>query len=146
MIEQLEKKYPTKDSLMLPLLWEYQDKNGWISLDDMKEIAKKLDKSPIEVYEVATFYTMFHLQPIGKNHIEYCKTLSCKLCGCDKLKNLLEEKLGIKTGETSNDKKFTLTAVECLGACEKAPVVVLNGEYVYDVDESKVDQIIKDAK
>ncbi len=140
------KKYPKKDSLMLPKLWEYQEKNGWISLENMKTIAKELDKSPIEVYEVVSFYTMFQLQPIGKNHIEICKTLSCKLCGCGAVKENLETKLGIKSGETTEDKLFTISEVECLGACEKAPIVVLNGDYYYDVDDEVVEQILKDAK
>ena len=142
----MENKYPKKDSLMLPKLWEYQEKNGWISLDNMKQIATELDKSPIEVYEVASFYTMFQLQQIGKNHIEICKTLSCKLCGSKGIKNSLEKELGIKVGETSQDKNFTLSEVECLGACEKAPVVVLNGDYYYDMDNEKIKTLLKDAK
>ena len=138
--------YPKKDSLILPKLWEYQEKNGWISLDDMKQIAKELDKSPIEVYEVVSFYTMFKLEKIGKNHIEICKTLSCKLCGSKCIKSSLEKKLGIKAGETTKDKNFTLSEVECLGACEKAPVVVLNGDYYYDMDDDKIDLLLKDTK
>ena len=111
----------------------------------MRVIADELDKTPIEVYEVTSFYSMFKLAPIGKNHIEICKTLSCKLCGSSKVKNSLEEKLSIKVGETSKDKQFTLSEVECLGACEKAPVVVLNGDYYYDMDDKKIEILLKDA-
>ena len=142
----IKDKYPKKDSLMLPKLWEYQEKNGWISQEDMIQIAKDIDKTPIEVYSVASFYTMFKLEPMAKNHIEICKTLSCKLCGCANIKDTLEKKLNIKTGETTTDDKFTLSEVECLGACEKAPVVVLNGDYYYNVDDAKIEQINKDAK
>ncbi|MEA3497637.1 MAG: NAD(P)H-dependent oxidoreductase subunit E [Campylobacterota bacterium] len=137
--------YPKKDSLMLPKLWEYQEQNGWISTENMRVIADELDKSPIEVYEVASFYTMFKLAPIGKNHIEICKTISCKLCGSSCVKDSLEKKLGIKAGETSEDKQFTLSEVECLGACEKAPIVVLNGDYYYDMDDKKIETLLKDA-
>jgi NADH-quinone oxidoreductase subunit E len=141
----IENKYPKKDSLVLPKLWEYQERHGWISNDNMKQIAKELDKTPIEIYSVASFYTMFKLKPMGKNHIEICKTLSCSLCGCKGIKNTLEDKLGIKVGDTTSDNRFTLSEVECLGACDKSPVVSLNGEYYYNVDDKQIENILKDS-
>lgn len=139
-------KYPNKSALMLPLLWDCQETNGWISSDNMLDIASKLDKTPIEVYEVVSFYSMFNLKPIGKNHIEICKTLSCKLCGSANITKILEEKIKCKVGNTSEDNNYTLSEVECLGACEKAPIVVLNGDYYYNVDENTIDEILKDIK
>ena len=92
-------------------------------------VAEKLGKTPIQVYEVATFYTMFNLKPIGKHHIELCKTLSCMLCGSRELKQHIKDTLGIEAGQTSEDGLFHLSEVECMGACGGAPMFALNGQY-----------------
>ena len=138
--EKLLKKYPSKDALMLPTLWMVQYQEGWISEDAMEYVARKLDKSPMEVYQFATFYTMFNLKPIGKYHIQLCKTLSCKLCGSEKIKNHIFKRLGIKPGESTKDMKFTLSEVECLGACGGAPAMSLNGDYVENLTPDKIDE------
>jgi NADH-quinone oxidoreductase subunit E len=139
-------RYPKIDSCMLPALWLVQEQIGWVSPEAMVYVADKLGKTPIQVYEVATFYTMFNLKPIGKYHIELCKTLSCKLCGSQKIKNYIKETIGIKAGQTSEDGLFHLSEVECMGACGGAPMFALNGEYHEKLTIQKVDELIKECK
>ncbi len=139
-------RYPKIDSCMLPALWLVQEQIGWVSPEAMVYVADKLGKTPIQVYEVATFYTMFNLKPIGKYHIELCKTLSCKLCGSQKIKNYIKETIGIEAGQTSEDGLFHLSEVECMGACGGAPMFALNGEYHEKLTIQKVDELIKECK
>jgi len=139
-------RYPKIDSCMLPALWLVQEQEGWVSPEAMVYVADKLGKTPIQVYEVATFYTMFNLKPIGKYHIELCKTLSCKLCGSQKIKNYIKETIGIEAGQTSEDGLFHLSEVECMGACGGAPMFALNGEYHEKLTIQKVDELIKECK
>lgn len=139
-------RYPKIDSCMLPALWLVQEQIGWVSPEAMIYVAEKLGKTPIQVYEVATFYTMFNLKPIGKYHIELCKTLSCKLCGSQKIKNYIKETVGIEAGQTSEDGLFHLSEVECMGACGGAPMFALNGEYHEKLTIEKVDELIKECK
>ena len=139
-------RYPKIDSCMLPALWLVQEQEGWVSPEAMVYVAEKLGKTPIRVYEVATFYTMFNLKPIGKHHIELCKTLSCMLCGSQKIKNYIKETIGIEAGQTSEDGLFHLSEVECMGACGGAPMFALNGEYYEKLTIQKVDELIKECK
>ncbi|MDD3007557.1 MAG: NADH-quinone oxidoreductase subunit NuoE [Arcobacter sp.] len=139
-------RYPKIDSCMLPALWLVQEQEGWVSPEAMIYVAEKLGKTPIQVYEVATFYTMFNLKPIGKYHIELCKTVSCMLCGSRELKQHIKETIGIDAGQTSEDGLFTLSEVECLGACGGAPMFALNGEYHEKLTKEKVDELIKECK
>jgi NADH-quinone oxidoreductase subunit E len=138
--EKLLKRYPSKDALMLPSLWMVQYQEGWISDQAMIYVAEKLEKSPMEVYQFATFYTMFNLKPIGRHHIQLCKTLSCKLCGSVEIKNHIFKRLGIKPGESTKDMKFTLSEVECLGACGGAPAMSFNDKYVENLTPEKIDE------
>ena len=139
-------RYPKIDSCMLPALWLVQEQEGWISPEAMIFVAQKLGKTPIQVYEVATFYTMFNLKPIGTYHIELCKTLSCMLCGSKEIKKHLKEILGIEAGETTSDGLFHLSEVECLGACGGAPMFALNGVYHENLTKQKVDELISECK
>jgi NADH-quinone oxidoreductase subunit E len=139
-------KYPKIDSCMLPALWLVQEQEGWVSPEAMIFVAQKLGKTPIQVYEVATFYTMFNLKPIGTYHIELCKTLSCMLCGSKEIKKHLKEILGIEVGETTLDGLFHLSEVECLGACGGAPMFALNGVYHENLTKQKVDELILECK
>lgn len=144
--QTMAKKYPKIDSMMLPALWLVQEQEGWVSPDAMLYVAEKVEKSPIEVYEFATFYTMFNLKPIGTYHIELCKTLSCMIMGAPELKKFIKDTLGIGPGETTADGKFTLSEVECQGACGGAPMVALNHTYHENLTVEKLDQIIKECK
>jgi len=144
--KDLLKRYPNKSSLMLPSLWMIQQQEGWISPESMEYLADRLETSPMDVYSVASFYTMFNLEPVGKYHFQVCKTLSCKLRGSEDIKKYLEKKLGIKAGETSEDLKFTISEVECLGSCGTAPCVCINEDYVENATPEILDEIISGMK
>jgi NADH-quinone oxidoreductase subunit E len=139
-------RYPVIDSVMLPALWLVQEQENWVSPEAMIYVAEKLGKTPIQVYEVATFYTMFNLKPIGKHHIELCKTLSCMLCGSKDIKNHIKQTIGIEPGQSSEDGLFHLSEVECLGACGGAPMFALNGDYHENLTIEKVDELIGECK
>ena len=127
--QEQAKKYPNLDAMMLPCLWLVQEQENWVSPEAMIFIANRLKKTPIQVYEVATFYTMYNLKPIGTYHIEVCKTLSCMMMGANDLIKFMKDTVGIAPGETSKDGKFHLSAVECMGACGGAPMFTFNGDY-----------------
>ena len=139
---ELKKRYPDIKAMMLPSLWLVQEQEGWISLDAMKFLAKKIGVSKADVYSVATFYTMFKLELKGKYHISLCKTASCKLRGSKKIREVIIEKLGIKHGETTKDGKFSFEEVECLGACGNAPVISLNHEYFENLTPKKIEELL----
>ena len=139
-------RYPVIDSVMLPALWLVQEQEAWVSPEAMVYVAYRLGKTPIQVYEVATFYTMFNLKPIGKHHIELCKTLSCMLCGSKDIKNHIKQTIGIEPGQTSEDGLFHLSEVECLGACGGAPMFALDGQYHEKLTNQKVDELIAECK
>ena len=139
-------RYPLIDSVMLPALWLVQEQEAWVSPEAMIYVAEKLGKTPIQVYEVATFYTMFNLKPIGKHHIELCKTLSCMLCGSKDIKNHIKQTIGIEPGQTREDGLFHLSEVECLGACGGAPMFALDGQYHEKLTNQKVDELIAECK
>lgn len=138
----LLERYPEKSSLMLPSLWMVQYQEGWISPEAMQFLAQKLECSPMDVYSVASFYTMFNLKPVGKYHIQLCKTLSCMLRGSQKMQAHIENKLGIKAGQTTKDGKFTFSLVECLGSCGTAPCMSFNDDYVENLTLEKLDELI----
>ena len=139
-------RYPIIDSVMLPALWLVQEQESWVSPEAMVYVADKLGKTPIQVYEVATFYTMFNLKPIGKHHIELCKTLSCMLCGSRDIKNHIKQTIGIEPGQTSEDGLFHLSEVECLGACGGAPMFALDGQYHEKLTKQRVDELVAECK
>ena len=141
-IEEIISRYASKEAALLPVLHLVQNEKGFISQQEEQLVAKLLDIKPIQVKEVVTFYTMFNQEPIGKYHIQVCSNLSCSLLGAESLIQHLEGKLGIAVGETTEDKKFTLTTVECLGACEQAPCMMVNFDYHENLDKDKIDQIL----
>jgi NADH-quinone oxidoreductase subunit E len=112
----------------------------------MREVAALLEMTPHEVYDVATFYTMFYLRPKGEYLIQVCRTLPCALGGAESLLAHLEQRLGIRAGQTTADGKFTLVTVECLAACGKAPVMQVNDDYHESVTADRVDQLIDQLK
>ncbi|KAF0301550.1 putative NADH dehydrogenase [ubiquinone] flavoprotein 2, mitochondrial [Amphibalanus amphitrite] len=114
---------------VIPLLDLAQRQHGWLPISAMHAVAKMLDMPNMRVYEVATFYTMFNRNPVGKFHVQLCGTTPCWLCGSDDIMAAIQKKLGIKNGETTKDGMFTLTEVECLGACVNAPMVQINDHY-----------------
>ncbi len=136
--------YPDKKSAMLPSLWIAQrEYSGWLPAEALAEVAVRLERSYAEVEGVATFYTMYHPhhQP-GKHLIEVCTCLSCHVCGAYRLADYLKEKLGVDWGETTTDGMFTLEEVECLDACDRAPVLQIGDEYFGPVTRQDVDALI----
>lgn len=139
-------QYPEgkQKSALLPLLHILQEQEGWTSEAGMDYVASLLDILPIEVYEVASFYTMYHLEPVGKHVIEYCRTGPCCLMGGEDVYGYLKQKLGINTGETTADGLFTLKEVECLAACGWGPVFQIREKYYMNLTNDKVDEIIEE--
>lgn len=140
--EEILTRYPVSRAAMLPALWLVQRQAGWISHEAMEYVGKLLGLSAAKVYEVATFYTMFNLKPVGKYHFQVCRTLPCQLVGAEGITSCLEKKLGVKLGETSADGRYTLTEVECLGSCGTGPMLQLNDDYHEDLTPEKLDALI----
>ena len=141
-IDKIVARYPQKEAAILPVLHITQQEFGFISPESEELVAGILGVKPIRVREVVTFYTMLNRDPVGKYHIQVCSNLSCSLLGSEKLIDYIKEKLSIEPGETSKDKKFTLSLVECLGACEQAPCMMVNFEYHGNLDKKKIDKIL----
>jgi NADH-quinone oxidoreductase subunit E len=134
-------------SAVLPVLHlAQQEFGGWLSTETMDYVATLLDLLPIEVYEVATFYSMYNLKPVGKYMFEVCHTGPCMLNGSDDIIKYIHDKLGIKPGETTSDGLFTLKTVECLGACGYAPMLQLGKNYREHLTKEKVDSIIDECR
>ena len=143
--EEIIARYPTdkKKSALIPLLHLAQDENeGWLSVETMDYVASVLGILPIEVYEVASFYSMFNLKKRGNCLIEVCRTSSCWLSGAEDIVRHIEKRLGIKDGETTADGKFTLKTVECLGACGYAPMLQVGDKFHEHLTIEKVDSLI----
>ncbi|KAJ1812251.1 NADH:ubiquinone oxidoreductase 24 [Coemansia sp. RSA 2599] len=141
-------KYPPqyKKAAMIPLLHLAQKQNGWTSISVMNYVAKLIEVPPMRVYEVATFYTMFNRNPVGKYFLQVCTTTPCQLCGSSKIVEAIENHLGIKVGETTSDKLFTLVEVECAGACINAPVISVNDDYFEDLTPEATVKLLDDLK
>ena len=148
-ISEILKKYPSNkiQSAVIPLLDIAQRQNdGWLSKNSMEKVAETLSMSYIRVLEVATFYSMFNLEPIGKNFVQICRTTPCWLRGSDNLSKVAQEVCNTKIGGTSEDKKFTVVEVECLGACCNAPMIQINDDYFEDLDENNFRKLLIDLK
>lgn len=144
-IDQWLAKYPDdqKQSAVMAALRVVQDSNGgWLTTELMDAVADYLQMPPIAVYEVASFYSMYEHKPVGRHKICVCTNISCMLCGSDGIVKHLEDKLGIKMGETSKDGKFTLKEVECLGACVGAPMFQIGRDYYEHLTPDKIDSIL----
>ena len=139
-------KYPEKRAAMLPVLYLAEKEFGHISPEVEKYVGKLLDVPPVKVHEVMTFYTLIAAKPRGKYHFQVCRGLSCDLKGCVKIIDYLSEKLKINPDETSEDLMYTLTPVECLAACETAPMMQLNEDYRGNLTKEKIDDIVKESK
>ncbi|MEI6577034.1 MAG: NAD(P)H-dependent oxidoreductase subunit E [Bacteroidota bacterium] len=145
-IEKLKSRYPEgkQKSALLPVLHMAQAEfGGWLSAETMEYVASLLDLQPIEVFEVASFYSMFNLKPVGKCVLEICRTGPCWLNGAEEIVEHLEKKLNIKAGETTADGMFTLKTVECLAACGNAPVMQVGLDYHENLSIEKVDELLE---
>jgi NADH-quinone oxidoreductase subunit E len=142
-------KYPPgeKRSAVMSALIIAQDEKGWLSTETMDEVAKVLDMPPVAVYEVATFYTMYNLQPTGRFKLTLCTCLPCGLQGALAAADHLREKLGIDFGETTPDGRITLKEGECMGACAMAPVLLVNNKKMHDtMTDEKLDRLLDGLK
>ncbi len=148
-VQRIINFYPEgkQKSALIPVLHlAQQEFGGWLSSSTMDYVASLLKLDPIEVYEVATFYSMYNLKPVGKYMFEVCQTGPCMLNGSDNIIQYIGEKLGIKPGETTSDGLFTLKTVECLGACGYAPMMQMGKTYREHLTKEKVDAIIEECR
>jgi NADH-quinone oxidoreductase subunit E len=148
-VNEMISHYPEgkQKSALIPLLHFIQkENNGWLSAEAMDYAAELLSIKPIEVYEVATFYSMYNLQPVGKTVFEVCQTGPCMLRGSDDIVAYIYEKLGIKPGQTTEDGLFTLKVVECLGACGYAPMMQIGPDYREHLTKEKIDTLIEEGR
>jgi len=148
-VQRIINFYPEgkQKSAVIPVLHLAQEEfGGWLSTETMDYVASLLNLAPIEVYEVATFYSMYNLKPVGKYMFEVCQTGPCMLNGSDDIVKYIYDKLGIKPGETTGDGMFTLKTVECLGACGYAPMMQMGKNYREHLTKEKVDAIIEECR
>jgi NADH-quinone oxidoreductase subunit E len=141
-IEEILRRYPSKQAALLPLLWLSQDRWGWVSPGIVAAVADRLELTPAYVEGVVSFYTMYLRRPPGRYLLQVCTTLSCQLCGTSDLVDHLKAKLQIDFGETTEDGRFSLVDVQCLGACGEGPVIQINNDYYTDLDVEKLDLLL----
>lgn len=140
------KRYPEKRAALLPALWLVQEQQGWVGPESMEYLAGLLDITPAYVYETVTFYTMYNLKPVGRHHIQVCNSICCCLRGSEDVVHYLKKKLGVDIGESTEDMRFHLSTVECLGSCGTAPMMQVNDDYHEDLTEEKIDRILEKLK
>ncbi len=137
-------KYPPdrKRSALIPLLFVIQRERGYVDNEGVNFLARFLDLEVTDIWETVTFYSMFNLRPVGKHHIQICKTLSCRIMGEPEITEHICNRLGIHVGETTDDEKFTVSLVECLGSCGTAPMMQIGFDYHEDLTTEKVDKLL----
>jgi NADH-quinone oxidoreductase subunit E len=141
--QNLLEKYPTKRAVVLPALWLAMDQFGHLTPEVMAYVARRLDQSPVSVFAVVEFYTMFKTEKQGEHHIQLCRNLTCTMRGCEDLEAVVSDRLGIGPGEKTADGLFSLELVECLGSCGTAPVMRMDEHYFENLTEEKLDRIIQ---
>jgi NADH-quinone oxidoreductase subunit E len=139
-------RYPKKEAAMLPVLYLAQEEFGYIGPDAIDYVARLMEQPPARVYGVVSFYTMFNMKPIGRHHIQVCRTLPCALRGAEMVTRFIKQKLGIEPGQTTPDGRFTLSEVECLASCGTAPMMQVNDDYYENLTEEKIDEILDAMK
>jgi len=142
-IEEIKAHYPQQKSALMPVLWMAQKKFGWISDDVVMYVASLLGLSPAHVMGVASFYTMYFKKQMGRNHIQVCTNVSCMLRNGEMIFRHVSEKLGIGHNERTDDGKFSLEEVECMGACGGAPMIAINEDFYENIDINEVDKLIE---
>ena len=148
-VDEILDKYPSnrKASAVIPLLHYVQKKSeGWLPVPEIERVAEILDMPYMKVYEVASFYTMFNLKPVGQKLLQLCHTTPCWLRGSDQIEKSIFDTLKIKDGETTHDNMFTLMKVECLGACVNAPILQINDDYYEDLDYKSTKELLNKIK
>jgi NADH-quinone oxidoreductase subunit E len=141
-IDVLVARYPERRSALIPSLQVAQIEAGYLSPEVITEVAEIFDLTANQVYEVASFYTMLYKRPVGRYVLQVCTNISCLLCNSDSIMAHVQKRLGIKPGETTPDRRFTLLEVECLGSCGTSPVVQINDDYHENLTPAKLDEIL----
>ena len=144
--EEIRKRYPASQAALLPILWIAQEQEGWISEATMRYIGELLDLPYGHILGVVTFYSMYNSKKLGKYHIEVCTNISCMLRGSDKILETIEHRCGAKPGQTSADGKWTISEVECMGACGGAPMLPIGEEYYENLTPEKTEKILSSLK
>jgi len=144
--EETVARYPKKEAAMLPVLSLAQREFGFLGPEAIAYVAKLMDQTPAQVQGVVSFYTMFNAGPIGRHHIQVCRTLSCALRGAEKITAFLKRRLGVEVGQTTPDGRFTLSEVECLASCGTAPMMQVNDAYYENLTEEKLAAILEELK
>jgi NADH-quinone oxidoreductase subunit E len=139
-------RYPRKEAAMLPVLYLAQQEFGYLSAEAIEYVARLMGQSPAKVHGVVSFYTMYNMKPIGRHHIQVCRTLSCALAGAEKITDFIKNKLAIELGQTTADGRFTLSEVECLASCGTAPMMQINDDYYENLNEERVTEILDSLK
>lgn len=145
-IQEIEDRYPDRRSALIPALYLLQEQEGYISPEGMQALANHFGLSAMAVYEVATFYTMLRLKPVGHHHIQVCTNISCSLLGGQHAAQYIAKKLGITVGGDTPDGAFSLSTVECLGSCGTAPMMQVNDIYYESLTRAKIDAILDELK
>jgi NADH-quinone oxidoreductase subunit E len=146
--EKLRERFPAgfESSLVLPCVRRIQEDRGYVADSDIEELAAYLGVPPIQIEEVLSFYTQFRRKPIGRWHLQFCHNVSCSMNGAESILSHVEQRLGVKPGQTTPDGRYTLTVVECLGSCGTAPMMMVNDGYHEDLTFEKVDELLEGLK
>lgn len=142
-LQQLLSKYPTRQAVVLPALWLAMDQWGYLTNEIIQFVAKRLDQSPVSVFAVVEFYTMFKTEKTGRHHIQLCRNMTCTMRGCEDLEGRIRERVGIGPGEKTDDGLFSMELVECLGSCGTAPVMRMDEHYFENLTPEKLDRVIQ---
>jgi NADH-quinone oxidoreductase subunit E len=144
--EGIAARYPVRRAALLPALWLAQREFGWISEEAMVCVAKLVDVSPMQVMEVANFYSMYQKTKPGKHHLQVCQTIACLLAGSEEIKKTVERVLDLKPGETTADGQFSYQLVECLASCHTAPCMQVNDDYHENLTPESTEKLIADLR
>jgi NADH-quinone oxidoreductase subunit E len=142
-VQKLQKRYPSRRSAVMDALRLAQERHGWLSPDALREVADAVDETPAYCHSIASFYDMYHLEPVGRHAVEVCTNLSCALAGAQAVLDAFADELGVRPGETTEDGEVTLRAIECAGGCGRAPVVVVDHVYHEPVRPEDVPEVVE---
>jgi NADH-quinone oxidoreductase subunit E len=142
-VQKAQKRYPRRRSAVMDALRLAQERHGWLSPDALREVADALDETPAYCHSIASFYDMYHLEPVGKHMVEVCTNLSCALAGAQRVLDAFAEELGVAPGGTTEDGEVSLRAIECAGGCGRAPVVVIDHAYHEPVTVEDVPELVE---
>jgi len=145
-IESEAARYPRRDAVSIDALKIVQKRRGWVSDESLRDIAQHIGMSPTDLDSIATFYNLIYRRPVGRHVISVCDSVSCWIMGCESIREHLQKRLGIGLGETTPDHRFTLLPTVCLGCCDRAPALMVDGDLHTDLDPLKIDKELEKYK